>query len=224
MLDRDFLLSVVLSLAAGAVGLVLAERVHAQTTEITNAPGIPMANEPDMQVLFDSGASLPLAPYISYLLAGVSQEGVLDGLRFPWSTRLESTVLRTDAVQVFKNQWMTQPLFIVGTDTTSAKWLEHNLEVLHRMGAWGMVVQADSPENFKALQTIADGLPLAPVQSPWLEQLLLDKGVGVYPLLVQANGQALQILASPTSQSKARPALHSRSFRMPRTLRQGIHP
>jgi integrating conjugative element protein (TIGR03765 family) len=217
--NRDFVASLALTVLAGAAGTMLANNVDAEVARPASPQEI--QTDAEMQVIFDSGKALPLGPYVSYLLAGVDQQGVLDGLRFPWASRLEVGVLQADAIEVFGQEWMTHPMFIVGTDTASAKWLVHNLSKLSEMGAWGMVVQANNADAFKALQTIADGLPLAPVQSPWLEQILLDKGIRVYPLLVQLNGEAIQILPSSSIARVRAVPPHAPRRNLTATPRQG---
>lgn len=220
MLERNFLHFFALALVAQCVGLFLANAVCAQDSRLK----FPASAQ--MQVIYDSGDALPLGPYISYLLAGTDQDGVLDGLAFPYASRLPVAVLPSDAVQVFKSQWMTHAMFLVGTDPTSATWLQFNQDKLARMGAWGMVVQADSALGFKELQRIAEGLPLAPVQSDWLEQVLVSKGAGVIPLLVQDDGIARQILPTePSATVLPLPALDNPARkRFPPRIQPGVRP
>jgi integrating conjugative element protein (TIGR03765 family) len=173
------------------IALVFTGSVQAQSeTPISLAPKSPLVT------IYDSGESLPMAPYISHLLAGNDQPGVLPGLVFPLRSQLRPAVLAADQVQVFAPRWMTQPVFVVGDDDISLKWLRHNEGKLRHMGAWGLVVQARDARHFKGMQKLFEGMPLAPVQSPWLEQRLIKKGAGVFPLLIQADGVARQIVPS----------------------------
>lgn len=195
MFKRDLWVSLACTLVAAWLGLVLG-------TRLSHAQAVPSANSPAVTVIHDSGEALPLAPYISHLLAGTDQPGVLPGLVFPLRTQLRAGVLPQDEVQVFAPRWMTQAVFVVGDDDVSLKWLRHNEGKLRHMGAWGLVVQARDARHFKGMQKLFEGMPLAPVQSPWLEQRLIEKGAGVFPLLIQADGVARQIVPSQAGGSK----------------------
>jgi integrating conjugative element protein (TIGR03765 family) len=154
-----------------------------------------------LDVVSDHHPSVPAAPYFRAFVAEPSHPAVMDGVQFPLRTTLRSAVLPTQGVSVFKPQWLTSPVFVLGTDPVSQRWLSLNLRALLSMGAMGLVVQADSPEAFKNLQVLGDGLSLVPTRSPWLEKQLLTAQADVYPLLIQLDGTALQIVPQPESGS-----------------------
>ncbi|RMX08138.1 integrating conjugative element protein [Corticibacter populi] len=144
--------------------------------------------------LHDSGRTVPLEPYMAYMVAGDDQDGVLPGLRFPLVTALHRGVLPQDGLQVFDAQWMTQDVFLIGTDEDSLLWLRYNKQRLEQLGAWGVVVASQDEPAFKVAQAEAAPLALAPATSRWLEQQLLRAGSSVYPVLLRRDGTVQQIL------------------------------
>lgn len=142
----------------------------------------------------DAGPAVPVSPYVSYLIAGADQQGVLDGLAFPLVSALPSARLMKAGTQVLDARWVTTPLFLIASDTRSLRWLEQNAAQLARMGAAGLVLDARDAQAFKLMQEAAErhALPLAPGPDHWLEQLLLARGSGVLPLLIGFDGRAVQ--------------------------------
>lgn len=158
-----------------------------------------------LEIVYDSGRAVPIAPYLSDIVTGADEPDVLPGQAFPLTTLLRPGLLDQDSVAVFAGQWMTQSMFIIADDARSLKWLSFNKPVLERAAAVGLVVGAQSRTSFKALQQAAAPLLLAPNPSTsrWLEQRLIESGAAVYPLLVHTDGHAYQIL--PTARFGERP-------------------
>lgn len=144
--------------------------------------------------LHDSGDSVPLEPYIVNLLAGDDDAGVLKGLRFPLVSSLQRSVLPMDGARVFEPKWLTQDIFVIGTDEHSLAWLNFNHAAMQQLGARGIVVAAANEAEFKLAQRVAKPILLAPAISPWLEQRLRRAGVDVYPVLIRRDGTAHQIV------------------------------
>src|SRR5207249_4511447 len=65
-------------------------------------------------------------------------------------------------------QWLTQPVFLVGADTASRRWLRMHRAALLKLGATGLLVDARSEADHRAVQHDADGLTVAPVAATWL--------------------------------------------------------
>jgi integrating conjugative element protein (TIGR03765 family) len=147
-----------------------------------------------VEVIYDSGRGVPVAPYLTYLvnMEPAASEQVLPGLQFPLRTRLKPGVLRV-AKQVFDPQWLAQPMFLVGDDLSALGWLQWNRWRLLRAGAWGLVVQAESPATFRALKTLAPELQFAP-GGDWIDAQMILAGIDVYPVLIGLDGIAVQIL------------------------------
>ncbi|MDN8600298.1 integrating conjugative element protein [Citrobacter sp. S2-9] len=77
------------------------------------------------------------------------------------------------------------PLFLIGDDTLSRRWLSQQREHLTSLNATGLVVSVASSARFEALQQQADGLTLLPVSGDDLAQRLqLD----AYPVLITDAG------------------------------------
>lgn len=144
-----------------------------------------------LRTLDAGGASVPIDPYFSYLIAGQEQPGVLQGLRFPMLSQLVPGVLAARSGPVLDARWLTQPIFVVGADAGSQAWLRRHHAALRRLGASGVVVAAESAEAFKQVQRAADGLPIAPALGSWLTGRLLAAGVRVVPVLIELDGHAV---------------------------------
>lgn len=73
------------------------------------------------------------------------------------------------------------PLFLIGDDPLSDRWLAQQLPVLKSLNACGLVVNVATAENLEKLREQADGLILLPVSGDDLAaRLQLD----AYPVLI----------------------------------------
>ncbi|HGB3474286.1 TPA: integrating conjugative element protein [Salmonella enterica subsp. diarizonae serovar 61:l,v:z35] len=77
------------------------------------------------------------------------------------------------------------PLFIIGDDATSQRWLAEHLAQLVSLNATGLVVNVDSAVRFAAMQQQAEGLTLLPVSGDDLAQRLQLEN---YPVLITDTG------------------------------------
>jgi integrating conjugative element protein (TIGR03765 family) len=145
-----------------------------------------------LAVAHDAGGGVPVAPYMAAVLAPGDdlQQGA--GVAFP----IRTPVLKRGALRGERRlpdaQWLTQPLFLVGSDTASRRWLTQHRAELLRLHAVGVVVQAPSRDAYERLRRAADGLSLAPVGVPWLAARLRTLDAAVYPLLILADGRIVQ--------------------------------
>lgn len=73
------------------------------------------------------------------------------------------------------------PVFMVGNDSLSRNWLRANKNLLQRLKATGLVVNAASPESLHDLCALADGLILLPVTGDDLADLV---ELAHYPVLI----------------------------------------
>ncbi len=139
----------------------------------------------------DAGPAVPASPYFSFLIAGEDQDGVLKGVRFPMISQLRPEPLGQASPAVLDSRWMTQPIFVIGADERSYAWLQQHAQDLRRSGAAGLVLSAANVEAFKRVQRLASqhNLPIAPGPDQWLEQQLMDHGVGVMPLVIGLDGR-----------------------------------
>lgn len=137
----------------------------------------------------NAGPAVPVAPYLSHLLAG--QDQPLTGVAFPLVSRLKPGPLKAGLGPVLDSRWLTEPVFLLGSDEGSMAWLARHAVALRRLGASGVVVAAHSAQAFKQAQRAADGLPLAPALGTWLQERLIAAGVTVVPLLIALDGHAV---------------------------------
>lgn len=78
-----------------------------------------------------------------------------------------------------------QPLFLVGDDDRSHRWLRQRVDTLRELGAVGLVVNVESQAALDALRRLAPGLILSPVAADDLAGRL---GIRHYPVLITATG------------------------------------
>jgi integrating conjugative element protein (TIGR03765 family) len=85
--------------------------------------------------------------------------------------------------------WLVHPVFLIGSDITSRTWLEQNAAMLRQAHATGIVLDVASYDEFRRMQMIADGVPLAPASADGFARTL---GVTVYPVLIRLDGSVVQ--------------------------------
>lgn len=150
-----------------------------------------LGNSADLVVIHDGPGTVPAGTYYGHLVSGVDQAGVLPGTQFPMTTRLKPGPLASDAAGqgLFDANWLAHPIFVLGSDLMSFRWLQQHRQTLTDMGAAGLVIEASTEAAFKDLQAFAGGLSISPVRGPWLEQKLLSARIASYPLVVMPDGR-----------------------------------
>lgn len=89
-------------------------------------------------------------------------------------------------VEKRKCVYLDHPIFVVGSDTLSKKWLIKNSEYLHEINAYGLITNIRIYENKKKMQEIFGGF-FIPANNDTIKAL----GVDTYPVLIQ-NGECQQ--------------------------------
>lgn len=140
-------------------------------------------------VIHDQGPTRPLADYVAMpapRAAGPArQAGPFQSLgpRFPVRTpRLSPGQVAPRAVNL--PQLAGRPMFLIGSDSFSRAWLARYRDRLRAAGAVGILVQADTAEEFETMKTLAQGLPITAVPAPRLVESL---NLAHYPVLVSAG-------------------------------------
>lgn len=152
-----------------------------------------------LQIIHDSGRGVPMAPYLAQLAGDADDPGALSGVPFPFVTRrLRGGVLQVEGTAVFQPEWLTEAVFVVAADDVSFRWLAFNHARLVQMQAVGVVVQAGTAAAYQVMQRLARPMRLAPDSGEWVSERLAAAGAGVYPVLVQTDGRAYQILTQDT--------------------------
>lgn len=77
------------------------------------------------------------------------------------------------------------PLFLVGDDELSRRWLAARVDLLRGMSAVGLVVNVQHIEALKELRELGTGLEMVPASA---DDLALRMGVKHYPVLITATG------------------------------------
>lgn len=76
---------------------------------------------------------------------------------------------------------LDQPFFIIGSDRASREWLAKNHARLIQSKAVGLLVQAESLEDLRAIDQLGEGIPIAPVSGSDIAKHL---GITRYPILI----------------------------------------
>lgn len=77
-----------------------------------------------------------------------------------------------------------RPLFLVGNDSFSKAWLGQHQARLKAVGAVGLLVQAETAQDLAAIQALAPGVPISPIDGTGTAKAL---GLAHYPVLVSAG-------------------------------------
>jgi integrating conjugative element protein (TIGR03765 family) len=151
------------------------------------------------QVLYDSGLTWPLAPYLAIFDEDwVNEERSAESPAPPSATATGVTLeallpIRTPemspgAVQARGPQAAAtgaRPVFLIGTDPLSLDWLAAHRERLIELGAVGMLIEAESVEAVRQVAGRAEGLQVLPASGSELARAL---GLRHYPVLISAQG------------------------------------
>ena len=78
-----------------------------------------------------------------------------------------------------------RPFFLIGSDPVSRHWLAMHRDELLRIGAVGMLVQAETVDDLRAIAALAGGLPILPASATDIAEAL---GLSHYPVLISNQG------------------------------------
>ncbi len=78
----------------------------------------------------------------------------------------------------------TRPFFLVGSDPRSWRWLKKNQPRLNEIGAFGMLVQAETVGDLQAIIELARGLPILPASASDIAKAL---NLTHYPVLISPH-------------------------------------
>lgn len=159
-----------------------------------------------LTVLYDSGQTLPLAPLLEPLLADdissseAAERATLNPLygygpaalrnllpvRSPGLTVGEITgrALHPEVLARLA-QGNPRPFFMIGSDAVSLQWLASHRETLKRLGAVGMLVQAETEADVQQVAKVAKGLSITLGSGNDLATAL---GIDRYPVLITPDG------------------------------------
>lgn len=75
----------------------------------------------------------------------------------------------------------SRPLFLIGADSLSQRWLAQHRAQLKGLDAIGMLVQAETAEDLRTIARIADGLHIMPASGTEIARVY---GLKHYPVLI----------------------------------------
>ena len=146
-----------------------------------------------LEVIFDNGRTWPVAPYLEPLDAGLPEEepAPVPGLQLGAADVQNLLPVRSPGLGPGPVKTRTQPrslsrpIFLVGSDPLSIRWLARHRERLQAMQAVGLLVQAQTVDDLQAIAELARGLSIMPASGSDLARVL---GLVHYPVLVTSRG------------------------------------
>ena len=164
----------------------------------------------ELTVIYDNGQTRPLAPLLEPLLAddspssGPTVSSTLDPSSNPLSSDgpadlrnllpvrspgltvgdIAGSALRPEVLALLA-QGNPRPLYLIGSDATSLRWLASHRDVLEDLGAVGMLIQAETETDVRRVAEVAQGLSITLGSGSDLAAAL---GIDRYPVLITADG------------------------------------
>ena len=151
-----------------------------------------------LAVIHDSGETYSLAPFFEVFdedadrregpsaspippsppALGAAELERLLPIRSPGLT--PGRVARRDSKRPF-----ARPFFLIGADGLSREWFATHRDRLAEIGAVGMLIEAQTLDDLRAIAAIADGLPILPASASDIAEAL---GLSHYPVLITKDG------------------------------------
>jgi integrating conjugative element protein (TIGR03765 family) len=147
----------------------------------------------ELTVIHDSGDTRPLAPLLAVL---AEREPIHPRAQSPrpdfGAAEVERLLpIRSPGLTAGKvvprpvEQRFARPFFLIGSDRVSREWLAKNRAELVRIGAVGMLVQAETVDDLRVMAKLANGLPILPAPATDIASAL---GLAHYPVLISSQG------------------------------------
>ena len=147
-------------------------------------------------VIYDSGQTKSLEPFLESLRgeapppdtrqspsgkAGLTGEDLLP-IKTPEMSPGPVSARALDLASMAPSSTVgARPLFLIGADPLSRRWLAQHRARLKELGAIGMLVQADTLEDLQAISRLAEGLRIMPASGTEIARLYALKH---YPVLI----------------------------------------
>ena len=147
----------------------------------------------DLTVIYDSGDTQPIAPFLEAFKAGdafpqhspVIKKPQLGAADPESLLPIQSPGLTLGQVQArAHDRPFSRPFFLIGSDARSRQWLQDHRERLKEIGAVGMLVQAETLEDLRVIAELADGLSILPASGNDIAHAL---GISHYPVLISTH-------------------------------------
>jgi len=79
---------------------------------------------------------------------------------------------------------ITVPTFLIGSDNTSIEWVRKHYQQLRKMGAIGMLINAETLHDLKKVAAVSKGLKVIPKSA---ESVAKEMQLTAYPVLITSN-------------------------------------
>jgi integrating conjugative element protein (TIGR03765 family) len=151
----------------------------------------------ELPVIYDSGATQPLAPYLEVFggrlaaaPATASPDNHLGAAELARLLPICTPALTPGPVlprplSLPNGATWPRPFFLIGADPKSRQWLAVHRERLVELEAIGMLVNAESVAELEAIAAIARGLPILPASATDIAEAL---GLKHIPVLISRGG------------------------------------
>lgn len=152
-----------------------------------------LAAQAQPEVIFDNGRTWPIAPYLEPVEDAPPEEepaltpGPLLGAADVRNLLpVRSPGLSPGPVEARPQpRPLSRPVFLVGSDPLSRRWLARHRERLQTLHAVGLLVQADTVDDLEAVAELGRGLSIMPASGTDLARAL---DLVHYPVLVTSRG------------------------------------
>jgi integrating conjugative element protein (TIGR03765 family) len=155
---------------------------------------VPILAVAELTVIYDSGDAQPIAPFLEVFASADESPRQSPVIKTPrlgaadpknWLP-IQSPGLTPGEVEARSHERpFARPFFLIGSDMRSRQWLEDHRDRLKALGAVGMLVQADTLEDLRAIADLAQGLPILPASASDIAKAL---GIAHYPVVITAHG------------------------------------
>jgi integrating conjugative element protein (TIGR03765 family) len=148
-----------------------------------------------LTVIYDSGETYPLARFLEVFDEEQVQEAG------PQASPVQPTLGAADPEHLLPIRSLgltpgrveprdirrpfARPFFLIGADGLSREWFATHRDRLAEIGAIGMLVEAQTLDDLRAIAAIAEGLPILPASAGNIAEAL---GLAHYPVLITKDG------------------------------------
>ncbi len=160
----------------------------------------------ELTVIYDNGQTWPIAPLLDPLLVEETPStdpaanaplnpsarygpAILSNLLPVRSPGLSvgnvTTSTLNPEVMARLAQGNPRPFFLIGSDTVSLQWLNSHRNTLKRLGAVGLLIQAETEADIRQVADVAQGLPITLGSGG---DLAVALGIDRYPVLITRDG------------------------------------
>lgn len=140
-------------------------------------------------VIKDYGKAKPIGWVVKgqRTLAASPRDPVNDLLKSRWPLKTYLTIGKVDQKPLPNNMEgkLQTPIFIIGSDTTSQKWLSNKKPSLLAMGAKGILIESPNENLYRQIVALAKPLKLEVMA---IDDIAYEIGLEHYPAIISNKG------------------------------------